>query len=98
MIKKTLHFSNSAYLSLQQNQLLIDLPDLKALGEKESKKKIPIEDIGIVLLDHQQITITHGCIAALLGNNAALITCDHGHLPTGMMLPIRWTRYPKRTL
>ncbi|MET4082375.1 CRISPR-associated protein Cas1 [Pedobacter sp. UYP30] len=88
MIKKTLHFSNPAYLSLQQNQLLIDLPHLKALGEKESKKKIPIEDIGIVLLDHQQITITHGCIAALLANNAALITCNHGHLPTGMMLPI----------
>lgn len=88
MIKRTLHFSNPAYLSLQQDQLVIDLPHLKSLGEKESKKKVPIEDIGIVLLDHQQITITHGCIAALLANNAALITCNSEHLPTGMMLPI----------
>ena len=88
MIKRTLHFSNPAYLSLQQDQLVIDLPHLKVLGEKESKKKVPIEDIGIILLDHQQITITHGCIAALLANNAALITCNPGHLPTGMMLPI----------
>ncbi|MFD2286886.1 type II CRISPR-associated endonuclease Cas1 [Pedobacter petrophilus] len=88
MIKRTLHFSNPAYLSLQQDQLVIDLPHLKILGEKESKKKVPIEDIGIILLDHQQITITHGCIAALLDNNAALITCNSGHLPTGMMLPI----------
>ena len=88
MIKRTLHFSNPAYLSLQQDQLVIDLPHLKALGEKESKKKVPIEDIGVILLDHQQITITHGCVAALLKNNAALITCDHSHLPTGMMLPI----------
>ena len=88
MIKRTLHFSNPAYLSLQQNQMLIDLPHLKALGEKDSKKIVPIEDIGIIILDHQQITITHGCIAALLDNNAAIITCNHTHHPTGMMLPI----------
>jgi CRISPR-associated protein Cas1 len=88
MIKRTLHFSNPAYLSLQRDQLNIDLPHLKTLGEKESKKSVPIEDVGIVILDHQQITITHGCIAALLANNAAIITCNHTHLPTGMMLPI----------
>lgn len=88
MIKRTLHFSNPVYLSLQKNQLAIDLPHLKSLGEKESKKSIPIEDIGIIILDHQQITITHGCIAALLDNNAAIITCNQSRLPTGMMLPI----------
>lgn len=88
MIKRTLLFSNPAYLSLQQDQLSIKLPHLKDLGEKESQRSVPIEDIGIVLLDHQQITITHGCIAALLKNNAAIITCNHSHHPTGMMLPI----------
>jgi len=88
MIKRTLLFSNPAYLSLQQDQLLIKLPHLKDLGEKESQRSVPIEDIGIVLLDHQQITITHGCMAALLENNAAIITCNHTHHPTGMMLPI----------
>jgi len=88
MIKKTLHFSNPAYLSLKNSQLQIDLPHLKVLGEKESKKTIPIEDIGMVLLDHQQITITHGCMAALLENNAVIITCNHTHHPIGMMLPI----------
>lgn len=79
MIKRTLHFSNPAYLSLKDRQLQIDLPNLKTLGEKESKKQVPIEDIGIILLDHQQITITHGCIAALLEKNAAIITCNHSH-------------------
>src|SRR5690606_7586101 len=38
--------------------------------------------------DNQQITITHGCIAALLENNAAIITCNHTHHPTGMILPL----------
>lgn len=88
MIKRTLHFSNPAYLNLKDGQLLIELPHLKSLGEKESKKSIPIEDVGIIILDHQQITITHGCMASLLENNAAIITCNHTHHPTGMMLPI----------
>jgi len=88
MIKRTLHFSNPAYLSLRADQLVIDLPHLKVLGEKESKKCIPIEDIGVIILDHQQITVTHSCMAALLENNAALITCDHSHHPVGLLLPL----------
>ena len=89
MIKRTLHFSNPAYLSLRDQQLLIDLPHLRELvGEKEAKKTVPIEDIGIVLLDHRQITITHAAIATLLANNAAVITCDTTHMPTGMLLPL----------
>lgn len=88
MIKRTLLFSNPAYLSLKDKQLLIDLPHLKTLGEAESKKTVAIEDVGMVLLDNQQITITQGCMAALLENNAAIITCNSSHLPTGLLLPL----------
>jgi len=88
MIKRTLHFSNPAYLNLKEKQIQIDLPHLKVLGEQESKKTIPIEDIGIIILDHPQITITHGCMAALLENNVALITCSHSHHPIGLLLPL----------
>lgn len=69
-------------------QLSIDLPHLRTPEKNDSKRTVPIEDIGIVLLDNHQITITHGCIAALLDNNAAIITCDRNHHPTGMMLPL----------
>ena len=34
MIKRTLYFSNPAYLNLKDKQLQIDLPHLKNLGEK----------------------------------------------------------------
>lgn len=88
MIKRTLLFSNPAYLNLKQGQLQVDLPHLKVLGESESKKMIPVEDIGMVILDHQQITITQGCMVALLENNAAIITCNASHLPTGLLLPL----------
>lgn len=46
----------------------------------------PIEDIGLLILDHQQITITQALIAKLLANNTAVVTCDQTHHPTGMML------------
>jgi CRISP-associated protein Cas1 len=45
-----------------------------------------IEDIGVLILDHAQITISHGLIAKLLANNVALITCDDTHHPTGLLL------------
>lgn len=82
MIKKTLCFSNPAYLSLKNLQLVIQL------DKSDEKRTIPIEDIAYVLLDNQQITVTHGAMAALLENNAAIITCDSRHLPTGLMLPL----------
>jgi len=85
MIKKTLYFGNPAYLSCTNKQLVISVPHAKGI-DKIVGNTIPVEDIGIVMLDHQQITITQHLIASLLENNAALITCDEKHLPTGLLL------------
>lgn len=86
MIKRTLCFSNPAYLSQRNAQLVIRIE--KQSDSPERQTTVPIEDIGIVVLDHQQITITHGAMAALLDNNAAVVTCDKRHLPVGLMLPL----------
>lgn len=94
MIKRTLYFGNPAYLSMRNAQLVIHLPEVvknDALPEsfkKEAQATIPIEDIGIVVLDHKQITITHGLLEALLANNAAVITCDSNRMPVGLLLPL----------
>lgn len=88
MIKRTLHFGNPAYLSLGNAQLVINLPNRKEFDGEKSNVSVPVEDIGVVILEHQQITITHGCIAALLENNVAIITCNHTHHPTGLLLPL----------
>lgn len=86
MIKRTLCFSHPAYLSLKNRQLVVRLE--KHDGEPEQQATIPIEDIGMVVLDHRQITITHGVMAALLDNNASVITCNESHMPVGLMLPL----------
>ena len=83
MIKRTLMFSNPAYLSHKNNQLLISFPD-----KEKDDRTVPVEDIGVVVLENQQITISHGCIAALLQNNVAIISCDATHMPIGLLLPL----------
>lgn len=94
MIKKVLCFSNSAYLSLQNEQLVIKLPEvikndsLSNSFKKNAERTIPIEDIGVVVLDNKQITITQAVLESLLENNCAVLTCDSHHLPVGLMLPL----------
>ncbi len=80
MIKRTLYFGNPAYLKTANEQLVIEMQD------SEETRTIPTEDIGLLILDHQQITITHALVAKLLEKNVALITCDATHHPVGLML------------
>jgi len=88
MIKRTLYFGNPAYLSLRNAQLVIHLPEANGMDDRTGNNTIPIEDIGIVVLDNKQITITTGLMEALLANNSALITCDNSRMPVGLMLPL----------
>ena len=94
MIKKTLCFSNPIYLSLRNAQLVLHIPEVennKTLSEaikKEAERTIPIEDIGVVILDNRRITITSGAMEALLENNCAVITCNQKSMPVGLLLPL----------
>jgi CRISPR-associated protein Cas1 len=94
MIKRTLYFGNPAYLNLSESQMLVRFPEvltdetiLDSL-RKEIAASIPIEDIGIVVLDNPRITITHGLLDALMNNNTAVLTCDSKHHPSGLLLPL----------
>jgi CRISP-associated protein Cas1 len=92
MIKRTLYFGNPAYLSTRLDQLVVRLPQVEKnetlpdVFKKEAAATIPIEDIGVVVLDHQQIIISQAVIAKLLDNNVAFITCNDKHHPTGLLL------------
>lgn len=86
MIKKTLYFGNPAYLSMKLQQMVIKKPSES--NESELVKAIPIEDIGIVILDNRQISITQGLISSLLENKTAVITCAENHMPNGLLLTL----------
>ena len=80
MIKRTLYLGNPAYIKTKNEQLIVELADTGEI------KTAVIEDIAVLILDNQQITITHAVIAKLLQNNVALITCNETHHPTGLLL------------
>jgi len=80
MIKCTLYFGNPAYLKTSTEQMVIEM------YESGETKSVPIEDIGLLILDHPQITITQGLMAKLLAYNVALINCDATHHPVGLLL------------
>ncbi|MDE5827572.1 MAG: type II CRISPR-associated endonuclease Cas1 [Duncaniella sp.] len=83
MIKKVIYFGKPAYLSLGNKQLVVHSTD-----KSKPKVTIPIEDLGVVVLDNLQITITLGAMDALLQNNVAIVSCDSKHLPVGLQLPL----------
>jgi CRISPR-associated protein Cas1 len=93
MIKRTLYFGNPAYLKTVNEQLVVEVPDhadSTALRQAPGQaiKTIPIEDIGLLILDNQQVTVTQALLSKLLANNTAVVTCDDTHHPAGMLLTL----------
>ena len=82
MLYRSIYIGNPAYLKLKDKQLKVTNPETK-----EEKGSIPIEDIGLLMLDHYQITLSHQLIQELMKNNVILISCDERHLPLAGMLP-----------
>ena len=82
MLYRSIYIGNPAYLKLKDKQLKVTDPETK-----EEKGSIPIEDIGLLMLDHYQITLSNQLIQELMKNNVILISCDERHLPLAGMLP-----------
>lgn len=92
MIKRTLLFSNPAYLSTRNEQLVISYPDTES-----EDRTVPIEDIGIVVLEHRQVTLTNALINKLVGQKVGVVSCDERHMPNGLLLPLSGhTEYTER--
>lgn len=82
MIKRTLFFGNPAYLSTKNEQMVISFPDDKPV------RIVSIEDLGMIVLEDQQITITNGLLGKLTDRKVAIVTCNAQHLPDGLLLPM----------
>ena len=82
MLYRSIYIGNPAYLKLKDKQIKVTDPETK-----EEKGSVPIEDIGLLMFDHYQITLSHQLIQELMKNNVILISCDERHLPLAGMLP-----------
>lgn len=83
MLKRTLFFTTPYVLSLKNNQMIIktrEMPDMH--------NSIPIEDIGFVILEHQQTSITLPLLNALANNNVGVIICGDNYMPNAALLSL----------
>lgn len=80
MLKQTLFFSNPCRLSVKDKQMVIQLTET---GEV---KIAAVEDMGFVVLEHQQISISLPLLDELVKNNVAVVFCDRTYHPASMLL------------
>jgi CRISPR-associated protein Cas1 len=87
VIKRTIEISqHPSHLSVRLGQLQI-----RRHTQDESAPlagSVPCEDVGIVLIDHPQTTMTHQALATLVDGGAAVLVCGRDHLPKGLLLPL----------
>ncbi len=84
MLKRTLFFSSQGRLSIK-NTLLCYESFYK--GEGPVERTFPLEDLGSVVVESTQITLTSYCVNALAEHNVTLLFCDASHMPSAQMLP-----------
>ncbi|HHT9112553.1 MAG: type II CRISPR-associated endonuclease Cas1 [Planctomycetes bacterium] len=91
MIKRIVEISNPARLFLRNQQMVVDREGFESVS-------IPVEDMGILILDHPAITHTQGLLTACFKHNVAVLICDEKHLPGGIFFPLEGNSLHSRTI
>ena len=85
MIKRTIEISQEpAHLAVRDDQLRI-VREGQRTGEGAS---IPCEDIGLLIVDHPQVSYSHHALARLVEFGAGVVICGSSHQPVGLLLPM----------
>ena len=91
MIKRIVEISNPARLLLKNQQMVVDREGFESVS-------VPIEDMGILILDQTAITHTQGLLTACFENNVAVLICNAKHTPGGILLPLEGNSLHSRTI
>ncbi len=81
MIKRIIDISEQAYLHQKNRQLLIE-------KQGETVGTVPIEDLGVLILQHPAIVISQSLIITCQENNVVIVFCDARHLPYSVIFPL----------
>jgi len=68
-------------LKLENHLLVIQFDKIKTVT-------VPLEDIAVVILDNQQLTLTKPLLGALGESNIPVLLTNNKHMPTSMLLPL----------
>lgn len=78
-MKRTLYFANPCKLCLKNSQLIVQK------DEVPGTTSVPIEDIGIMIIENQQVSISIPLISALSQNNVSVVFCNERHMPQAIL-------------
>ncbi len=87
MIKRIICIETPCHLKYRDEQMVVSYQHVKGY-ESLPERTVSVEDLGMIILEHQQITLSHYLLDKLVANNTAVITCGATKHPTGMMLPL----------
>lgn len=82
MVKRTLFFTTPCRLTLKSSQLVVEN------HETGEVKTVPIEDIGMVMIENQMVSVSIPALNALNQNNCAVVLCDARHMPSSMLMSL----------
>jgi CRISPR-associated protein Cas1 len=82
MLRKTIEIATpGTRLSVAHRQLVIERPEMP-------KATVPIEDLGVLVIDEPRASYTQAVFIECLAAGATVIVSGRDHLPAGMMLPM----------
>ena len=93
MLKRSLVFMHPATLSLRNGQMVIirkEIPD--------DNLTVPIEDIGLVMINHAMVSLTIPLLNALTEQNVAVIFCNEKGMPASMLYNLQGNTTQGETL
>lgn len=93
MIRRTVEISREpCHLCVRDGQLLIlrrtEVPRPLPAHPPNLAAAIPLEDLGVLVVDERETTYTHSALAGLVENACALVVCGRDHAPAGLFLPL----------
>lgn len=80
MIRQVILLSTPYRLSYRNGQMIME--------QEDTYRTIPVEDLGIVMVEHPQTVLTVPLLNVLATNNVAVIFCDQQHMPSSLLLPL----------
>lgn len=96
MLSRTVVVGEPAFLSIEDSQLVVSLqndarrpvaPGLRAAAKGSDSPRVPLDDLGVLVLDGPGIALTKDLLAECSGRNVAVVVCDAKRLPSAQLVP-----------
>lgn len=90
-MKRIVAIEQPARLSFRHRQLVIE-------GREDSPLQVPLEDLGVLVIDHAAVIHTQPLLVACTEANVVVVFCDGKHQPCAILTPLSGSTLHTRTL